>query len=552
MKRKSTRWTATIILAVIIAAIGCCFLCSQACIYVTISGQADTRVTVYYENSQGQFDETHSNSYDLLASDGAQLIRLPVDWRGMRHIMLGFDNADNILLTNVIVKAWRIPIQEYDVQSILSQCQLQNMVYDDVENEFLLTGKPSLLTLSALSENKLALFFFVVPISLAIVAAIFLLLTGFVDLLPAWASKVKPSYSLVIIFLLMIMLPNMLFGDSSKSSSAEQRTLSAQPQFSWANIQDYPAAYDAYYNDHLPLKSTLVAAYNNICWNVLNTSGNSSVIKGLDGWMFYNSKEKNDFDTLADYQHTALYSDEEMASIAAKLDDMRLQCEAAGANFYFVIFPNKHTIYGDDFLPSKYRVKINEESRTDQLVRYLTQNSDITVIYPKDSLIFAKEQADARGELLYQKTDTHWNEMGAWVAYEEMMRKMNLSISTPGNIMQSVRGTVTDLPKMLSFNDYPLDILYGREYRTDCAYMEWEDGAAVTTRSTDGNGKKLVMFRDSYAQYMMTYMSRDFDEVTYVSGLHFDADYLEKLPTDVIFELVERNVPILIMNGDEQ
>ncbi|MEG2037161.1 MAG: hypothetical protein RRZ93_04155, partial [Ruthenibacterium sp.] len=67
--------------------------------------------------------------------------------------------------------------------------------------------------------------------------------------------------------------------------------------------------------------------------------------------------------------------------------------------------------------------------------------------------------------------------------------------------------------------------------------------------STNQNGKKLLMMRDSFAMMLIPYLAQDFEESFFYRPTDMDALTGEMLdeekPDVVIFELVERNFHLL-------
>ena len=85
----------------------------------------------------------------------------------------------------------------------------------------------------------------------------------------------------------------------------------------------------------------------------------------------------------------------------------------AGSRMSFTIAPDKHVIYPEEFPASIRRVR--ETSRTDQVEQILAQTA-VPVVDVRDALRTAKET-----ERVYFLTDTHWNNRGAFVAYQRII-----------------------------------------------------------------------------------------------------------------------------------
>ena len=83
----------------------------------------------------------------------------------------------------------------------------------------------------------------------------------------------------------------------------------------------------------------------------------------------------------------------------------------------FVLAPDKHWIYPDR-MPRGINRKINPP-RFDQLVQHLRHSSTVNLVDIRDGLAAA-----ASGERLYHLTDTHWNDRGAFIAYQQVMARI--------------------------------------------------------------------------------------------------------------------------------
>ena len=86
-----------------------------------------------------------------------------------------------------------------------------------------------------------------------------------------------------------------------------------------------------------------------------------------------------------------------------------------------------HAVY-PEYLPDD--VVTVAERPVLQLIEYLReQGSKAEIIYPLDELVAHKQH-----DLVYIKTDSHWNELGAFVAYKRLMRDMSQRSATVRDI----------------------------------------------------------------------------------------------------------------------
>ena len=346
-------------------------------------------------------------------------------------------------------------------------------------------------------------------------------------------------------FLTLIILPTILykFIPEEVKTNNENRSLATRPILNIDNYSEYPELYENYFNDSLGFKNELTNLYSKIKYNILDVSSNDAVIKGKNDWLFYNSKYKEHNDSLANYQRVEYYNDEMLEKFKKSLNAKKEFLDNLGIEFYIYIASNKEEIYSE-YMPDYY-VRLKEKSKTDLLVNYLRENTDLNVIYPKDELIKNKDKYQ-----LYYKYDTHWNQYGAYIGFREIMKEMGNE--TPKidelSITENTRDK-GDLSNMINISgeieeDEPIV-----NYRKDIRIELVEDKGKLMNRykSTNTNGKKLVTYRDSFWINMAPFLAREFEESAFIWGAPFNYTQIKKeMPDVVILEVVERSLEYLI------
>ena len=212
----------------------------------------------------------------------------------------------------------------------------------------------------------------------------------------------------------------------------------------------------------------------------------NNVYVGYDGWFFYG-------DSIKDYSEDSSVSSVRMKRIISMMSDRLEWCEENGIKLYFVIAPNKNTIY-PEYMPES--VKKAENKTVDAVLDAIRANTNLTVIDTREGLLAAKEQYP--DENLFYKLDTHWNNHGGFAAYSQ--------------IMDVIR---QDFPNAVKWSrdDYQID--YFKSYFKDQAYyLGWydtmqEDGPVYTRK--DGHLPTLTKRRDSgpYGQFFHAYIHED-------------------------------------------
>src|SRR5207249_1561598 len=95
-----------------------------------------------------------------------------------------------------------------------------------------------------------------------------------------------------------------------------------------------------------------------------------------------------------------------------------------GIAYVFTIAPDKHVVYPEE-MPSSL-ARIGARSRTDQVYEAL-RGSGVASVDVRPALLEAKTH-----ERIYQRTDTHWNDRGALLAYQQILDAVRAQVpSTP-------------------------------------------------------------------------------------------------------------------------
>lgn len=161
-------------------------------------------------------------------------------------------------------------------------------------------------------------------------------------------------------------------------------------------------------SENMRWRSDLIALYGSLRLKLGDHVFNNVVV-GKDGWFFYTGEF-----SIPDYQNSAPFSEERLQSFQQALDQLNSDLEKQGKTLLVVIAPNKSTIYAQH-MPAEIPV-LGEHSRLDQFTGYMREHGSTRVIDLRQALISASQEQD-----VYYKVDTHWNDMGAYYAYREIL-----------------------------------------------------------------------------------------------------------------------------------
>lgn len=363
--------------------------------------------------------------------------------------------------------------------------------------------------------------------------------------------RVLADLGIVVLFLGLISLPELrnLTCSTQEPETWEKRVPAPPPpvEWTWTALAEFPAKFEAYFNDHFGHRNSLIRRLNQLQVWWLRTSCAAHVILGRHGWLFYTVDPVGN-----DYRTVRPYTEEELDHWRRLLEHRRDWLARRGIEYVLVIAPDKQTIY-PEMLPAALRARGRGPSRLDQLIAYLENHSTFRLLDVRETLRRAKDWGP-----LYVRTDTHWNDRGAYVAYHE--------------IVESLRGRFPDLKPWprTAFDVRPFRSLGGdlagmlglanqtaeegptlaprrpRQAReVDTARRlpnlpSW-DQRSLVMEHPDRHLPRAVMFRDSFAINLVPFLSEHFRRVHYYWSYDFDFPLVEREQPDVVIqELVER------------
>lgn len=237
-------------------------------------------------------------------------------------------------------------------------------------------------------------------------------------------------------------------------------------------------------------------------------SKNNAII-GRNNWLFLQTDSKYSF-----YRGTNLMTEEELKEHADVFQELNDICKEKDILLQFVYWPNKEEVY-PEYMPT-LAIK-NEHKRTERLVDYIKENTDVRIIYPLEELIEAKPYCE-----LYLPLDTHWNRAGAFVGYQAMLKSLGLQTTDISDVPITVTtGGGDDLARKLgkSKKDYAPQKNYNIVYRPHVEYIfdRGDADSVMDTTYTRSNGTydmNFVMLADSFRLMQRDYIKKDFTDCT--------------------------------------
>ena len=343
-----------------------------------------------------------------------------------------------------------------------------------------------------------------------------------------WKSLI---FFVLCMALCLIPSVGMLFFPTTQTT--ENRAMAEAPQLITEGKlnKTFVSDLESYLTEHLALRNQMVYADAKVQTGLFGESNVSGVISGTDGWLYYSS-------TLDDYLGRNVLSQRELFNLAHNFSLVQDYVQARGMDFLLTITPNKNTLYGEN-MPYYKDYKVDQQHNCIALAPYL-ESQEVSYL----DLFRLFEEQD---EVLYLKRDSHWNNKGACLAYNGIMDALELPHEDYAQVVpEVVKNDNGDLNKMLySFygeleENYDYGLTQNYVYRNDVKSVE--DGWIIA-ENTAGQGN-LLMFRDSFANTLIPFLSNEFAMSYYSKGQpHALERYLESYDADyVVIQKVERNI----------
>lgn len=217
-------------------------------------------------------------------------------------------------------------------------------------------------------------------------------------------------------------------------------------------------------------------------------------------------------------------------------------CAALGAKYMTLVCPDKQSVY-PEFLPGN--ISVSKHRYIDKVI----EHSSSSFIYPLEELLAHKNICE-----LYMNGDTHWNDVGAAIAFNALAEKAGIpsKIEIDEKLWQVTIGK-GDLcvgkfsnveNKAIALN-YPVEI-------TETWCNKLAGGCAIAIyENSNKNLPTVLCFSDSYINTKLKLFASLFSKVIRVSSVSgewfFEYFKNKKMNFDfVISEIVERNISLLI------
>lgn len=358
-----------------------------------------------------------------------------------------------------------------------------------------------------------------------------------------------PALFTVILVGLFLWFPilGQLLGEKARVSEMEQRLLAPPPSPSgdWRSWLDLPKDTDEWFDDHLGFRQQLIHSHARLMIRLFGKSPSEKLILGRKGWLYFGDKNAIDH-----YRGVAPLSDFELSRWQRVLEKRRNALAQRGIPYLLVLVPDKNLVY-PEYMPENLP-RATSLHPLDQLARHMGEHSDVEVLDLRQALEEAK--SDRR---LFHRTDSHWNDEGAFVAYSAMLHRLSQMLPVladqprpemerkkteePGLGLARIVGMAYEFPEeVTTVQAVSPRSRIARKYRS--RYEERLERLQPVAHGVEGsNYPRAVMFRDSFANTLIPYLSEHFERILYVWDRDVDVALVDiEKPDIVIQEIVGR------------
>jgi len=366
---------------------------------------------------------------------------------------------------------------------------------------------------------------------------------------PTLHSRRDRLFTIVFIVVLVVMGSLAFRPRASVTLDAENRTMAPWP--TGVPARTFPTAFEHAFADRFGGREALLRGYNRVRVRLFGVPAASNVLIGRDGWLYFLGEEGTSFDRY--YRGTLPVSDAQLRAVVAEFARRNAFLAANGIAYVVTIAPDKATIY-PEHLPH-WATQLVTRTPLDRLVDAIRADGSVRFVDLRNSLRAAKAR-----ERVYFATDSHWNLLGAAIAYDEIMREVAHALPSahlqpvPAALPPYVAGVdvyrgdlarLTGDPAAFGEPDYaPLGKVLAAP-QTRCAKRtDVEQNNGFEWYACDRAPlPRAIVYRDSMAIPLIPLLAENFRRSIYVGSRQLDPGFvLREHPDVVIEEMVERTL----------
>lgn len=379
-------------------------------------------------------------------------------------------------------------------------------------------------------------------------------------------QKGTKIFFIIIFFILLGMgsIPvalNMIVIDEMHFQIIEKRPPTKKPTWSWKqdSIKSYFKNLDLYLDDMFPFRKVFTTNYSTMLYRMGVATRPNNLLFGKNGFLFAGNNLNEVIDQTTG---KSVFKGEELDEWINSFATKQLYLNKLGIEMYVAIAPNKHSIYPEN-LPS-YIIP----SKTNRLQQIVDSNPPFNFINTKPTLL--KKKREWSDFYLFKKTDTHWTSVGAYFAYLDIIKEMQVEFKDikpvklgKENFKTIPDARIGDIKGHLQITGpeeaFRIEILKTKDWNDSLRKTDFAgnplpynslDELFFAEQSVVYNDQKpytVLFFEDSFSYILAPFFNQTFGKVIYI---HYSDPKSEELaglidkyqPDIVLYEMCERQL----------
>ena len=271
------------------------------------------------------------------------------------------------------------------------------------------------------------------------------------------------------------------------------------------------------------------------------------VVRGKDGWLFLDN-DSNEF--MKQQRGELLFTDEQLDRWRNVLESRVRWLRERGTAYRFLVAPNPHSVYPDK-LP--FEIPAGTPRPATQLISHLEETgSDVPVVYPLAPLM------ERRDSPVFTQTNTHWTDLGAFLAYESLMDSIGGEVPVrrlrPDDVRfnEVVKGG--DLGQKVEPVESSLHVF--ATLKKPAARMTHDNrvflnGHRIDYECPPAGHTVCLVFGDSFAHAMLPFIAESFGRVVFAHLATLDRELVREVAPDIVIRIMNERFLIKVPADDE-
>lgn len=376
---------------------------------------------------------------------------------------------------------------------------------------------------------------------------------------------IKILYVIVFIILIGGVAVSSLLGygktDKETFVMMEKRNPTAKPLWAWEreNLKKYFDGLNSWVNDNFAFRTQMIQYYSTFLYLGGVSANQQKIIVGKNDFLFLG----NSFNEVMDQVTGKIRFDEKQLTKWKSSFQLRSKyLDLLGIPFYAAMVPKKHTVY-PEYLPD-YIIPA-KENVFDQI---MNSGPGFDLLHLKDTLIASKAYW---GDLLYNKTDSHWSEIGAYIGYLKIINHLKTDSNDLAPLQLTKENFVVNphpggqnkiiLNLLVDMHDYDVNIIKPDKWNNQIVKTNYE-GDTIPSNPFDyvyyhekvivHNSEKkytLLVFEDSFSVRLSAFLNQSFGKIIYCHYSEPEAKEFTRLverfkPDLVLYEFGEQSLAL--------